>query len=339
MMTSAASHTTSAGQPLLAVTDLRTEFVLPQGVLRAVDGVSFTLEAGKTLGVVGESGSGKSVLARSLIGLLPAGVARTPAGRIDFNGRDLRQLGEREMRGVRGKEIAMIFQDPLTSLNPVLTIGRQLEQVLRQHTDLSARAARERAVELLADVGIADPRQRASEYAHRLSGGMRQRVVIAIALACTPRLLIADEPTTALDVTVQAQILDLLRRLQERHAMAMLLITHNFGVVAEMCDDVAVMYAGRMVEQGSVADVLRRPRMRYTHALLQSVPRADAQPHARLPAIPGQPPDLTAPPAGCRFAPRCAARAGQCDSAAPHAMPAGGGHFYACWHPVQENLT
>jgi oligopeptide/dipeptide ABC transporter ATP-binding protein len=327
---------TSPNQPLLSVANLQTEFVLPQGVLRAVDGVSFTLEAGKTLGVVGESGSGKSVLARSLIGLLPAGIARTPGGRIDFNGRDLRQLDEREMRGVRGKEIAMIFQDPLTSLNPVLTIGRQIEQVLRQHTDLSARAARERAVELLAEVGIADPAQRAREYAHRLSGGMRQRVVIAIALACAPRLLIADEPTTALDVTVQAQILDLLRRLQERHAMAMVLITHNFGVVAQMCDDVAVMYAGRMVEQGSVSDVLRRPRMRYTHALLQSVPRADTEPHARLPAIPGQPPDLTSPPPGCRFAPRCAARGERCDTAIPPAMQAGGGHLYACWHPVQE---
>ncbi|MFJ4293180.1 ABC transporter ATP-binding protein [Cupriavidus sp. NPDC089707] len=326
-------------QPLLQVTDLHTHLALPHGTLRAVDGVSFTLEAGRTLGVVGESGSGKSVLARSLIGLLPAGVARAAGGRIVFAGRDLRQLSEHEMQAVRGREIAMIFQDPLTSLNPVLTIGRQLEQVLRQHTDLGVRAARERAVEMLAEVGISDPRQRAAEYAHRLSGGMRQRVVIAIALACNPRLLIADEPTTALDVTVQAQILELLRRLQDRHAMAMLLITHNFGVVAEMCDDVAVMYAGRLVERGSVADVLRHPRMRYTHALLQSVPRTEGPSHVRLPTIAGQPPDLVAPPPGCRFAPRCNQRAALCEGAAPAQADAGGGHLYSCWHPLQEAST
>jgi len=324
-------------QPFLQVDNLKTYFELPHGMLRAVDGVSFSLEAGRTLGVVGESGSGKSVLARSIIGLLSASVARLPEGRVLFDGRDLRQLSEREMRKIRGPEIAMIFQDPLTSLNPVMTIGRQISQVLRQHTDLSAAAARERAVELLAEVGIPDPRQRANEYAYRLSGGMRQRVVIAIALACNPRLLIADEPTTALDVTVQAQILDLLFRLQEKHDMAMILITHNLGVVAEMCDDVAVMYAGRIVEHANVAELLQRPRMRYTEALLQSVPKIDSPGHIRLPVIPGQPPSLLSPPAGCRFAPRCAYRSGQCDTEVPPQTWLGDQHGFACWHPTQEN--
>ena len=320
--------------PLLKVDGLQTHFDLPRGVLRAVDGVSFTLEAGRTLGIVGESGSGKSVLARSIIGLLPADRTLKPGGVVEFGGRDLRQTPEPQMRTIRGREIAMIFQDPMTSLNPVLTIGRQIEQVLLQHTDLSKAAARTRAVELLAEVGIPDPQQRAREYAHRMSGGMRQRIVIAIALACAPRLLIADEPTTALDVTVQAQILDLLRRLQDTHAMAMMLITHNLGVVAEMCDDVAVMYAGQIVEHGSVADVLQRPAMRYTQALLESVPRTDSPSHVRLPVIDGQPPNLIAPPPGCRFAARCAHRSAQCDREQPVWASAGPGHGYACWHPV-----
>ncbi len=322
--------------PLLEVDGLKTWFALPHGNLRAVDGVSFRLEAGRTLGVVGESGSGKSVLARSIIGLLPANLARHPAGRILFAGRDLRQLTESKMRGIRGREIAMIFQDPLTSLNPVMTIGRQIVQVLRQHTDLTPAEARLRAVELLAEVGIPDPARRVQEYAHRMSGGMRQRVVIAIALACNPRLLIADEPTTALDVTVQAQILDLLRRLQDKHGMAMILITHNLGVVAEMCDDVAVMYAGRMVEQGSAADILTAPRMRYTEALLQSMPRLENPSHVRLPVIPGQPPNLVAPPEGCRFAPRCGHSLAECRSQEPSERKIGVGHRFACWNPVEE---
>ena len=321
---------------LLEVDDLKTWFRLPRGELRAVDGVSFTLHAGRTIGIVGESGSGKTVLARSIIGLLPDAQALKAGGRVLFAGRDLRQMPERDMRQVRGRQIAMIFQDPLTSLNPVMTIGRQIVQVLRQHTDLSPAAARERAIELLAEVGIPDPRQRATEYAHRMSGGMRQRIVIAIALACNPSLLIADEPTTALDVTVQAQILDLLRRLQDKHAMALILITHNLGVVAEMCDDVAVMYAGRIVERAGVGDVLERPRMRYTQALLQSVPRIDNPSHVRLPVIPGQPPDLITPPGGCRFAPRCAHRLDRCDIEIPPQSNARGDHRFACWNPVQE---
>jgi oligopeptide/dipeptide ABC transporter ATP-binding protein len=323
---------------LLEVDDLKTYFALAHGELRAVDGVSFRLGAGRTLGVVGESGSGKSVLGRSIIGLLPAGLVRRAGGRIVFAGRDLRQLAEREMRGVRGREIAMIFQDPLTSLNPVMTIGRQIVQVLRQHTDLSNRDAKARAVELLGEVGIPDPGQRVLEYAHRLSGGMRQRIVIAIALACNPRLLIADEPTTALDVTVQAQILDLLRRLQDRHGMAMILISHNLAVVAEMCDEVAVMYAGRMVEQGGVADILAAPRMRYTQALLQSVPRLENASHVRLPVIAGQPPNLLVPPPGCRFAPRCGYTTDQCRGQVPPETRIAASHRFSCWNPVEEGV-
>ncbi|MCO5119713.1 MAG: ABC transporter ATP-binding protein [Burkholderiaceae bacterium] len=329
--------TGSDAEPMLKVENLHTHFDLPQGVLRAVDGVSFTVEAGRTLGIVGESGSGKSVLARSIIGLLPSDRTLKPGGRILFGGRDLRAISEAEMRRIRGREVAMIFQDPLTSLNPVLTIGRQIEQVLLQHTDLSKAAARERAVELLAEVGIPDPRQRALEYAHRMSGGMRQRIVIAIALACNPRLLIADEPTTALDVTVQAQILDLLRQLQDSHSMGMILITHNLGVVAEMCDEVAVMYAGRIFEHGPVDDVLARPRMRYTEALLRSVPRLDAVSHQRLPVIDGQPPNLVKPPPGCRFAARCAYRIGRCDVDAPEFRQSGRDHVFACWNPLEES--
>jgi len=327
------------GSPLLRVENLQTHLDLPRGVLRAVDGVSFSLAAGRTLGVVGESGSGKSVLARSIIGLLPADRTLKPGGRVIFDGHDLRQFDEADMRRVRGREIAMIFQDPLTSLNPVLTIGRQIVQVLRQHTDLSPRAAAERAVELLAEVGIPDPRQRAREYAHRMSGGMRQRVVIAIALACKPRLLIADEPTTALDVTVQAQILDLLRRLQDANGMAMVLITHNLGVVAEMCDDVAVMYAGRIVEYGPVATLLQRPRMRYTQALLQSVPSAATALHARLPVIEGAPPDLVQPPPGCGFAPRCRHAIQRCITQNPPLTATGDGRQFACWAPVTSQVT
>ena len=330
-----ASNSTPGHVPLLRVEDLRTHFALARGELRAVDGVSFELDAGRTLGIVGESGSGKSVLARSLIGLLPADTARTPGGRVLFDGRDLRTWTERQMRTVRGREMAMIFQDPMTSLNPVLTIGQQIGQVLHEHTELAPAAVRARALELLGEVGIPDPVQRLQEYPHRLSGGMRQRVVIAIALACNPRLLIADEPTTALDVTVQAQILDLLRRMQDRHASALILITHNFGVVAEMCDDVAVMYAGRVVERGPVGTVLARPRMRYTQALLHSVPRLDGAPHARLPVIDGRPPDLVDPPPGCRFAPRCAHRSERCVREAPELAADTGGRAFACWHPAE----
>lgn len=318
---------------LLDVQDLRMEFQHPAGPLRALDGLSFTLAAGRTLGLVGESGGGKSALARSLLRVLPDG-GRITGGRVMFEGRDLCALSEAQMQQVRGRAIAMIFQDPLTSLNPVLTIGRQIEQVLLQHTGLPRAAAAERAVELLAAVGLPAPRECARSHAHRLSGGMRQRAVIAIALACQPRLLIADEPTSALDVTVQAQILALLRQLQLAQGMALLLISHDVGVIRQMCDDVAVLYAGRIVEQGRTADLMAYPRMHYTQALLQSVPRLDHPPHRRLPVIEGQPPNPLHPPPGCRFAPRCASRSDPCHSLPPPMSPAGPHHFFACWHPV-----
>ncbi len=279
----------SSAPPLLQVDDLHTHLQAPSGVIEAVAGVSFTLRAGRTLGIVGESGAGKSLLARSVMGLLPGGIARMPRGRILFDGRDLRTLPEPQLQRLRGRGLAMVFQDPLSSLNPVMTIGRQIGQVLRQHTALTERQAQARAVELLAEVGIADPARRVHEYAHRLSGGMCQRAVIAIALAGAPRLLIADEPTAALDTTIQAQILELLRRLQERHGMALLLITHSFGVVAQACDEVAVMRAGRIVEQGPVAEALQRPRAAYTASLLRSVPRLDEPSPARRPASPPDP--------------------------------------------------
>ncbi|MDH6260529.1 ABC transporter ATP-binding protein [Bradyrhizobium sp. BR13661] len=318
--------------PLLRVDNLKTYFDLSHGRLYAVDDVSFQVGQGETFGIVGESGSGKSILARSIIGLLPISIAKRAGGKIEFDGQDLMELSEAGMRKVRGRDIAIIFQDPLTSLNPVLPIGRQLVQVLRNHTDLSRRAAKERAVELLAEVGIPGARQRAEEYAHRMSGGMRQRIVIAIALACNPRLLIADEPTTALDVTVQAQILELLRRLQESNGMSLIMITHNFGVVAEMCDRVGVMYAGRMVEQGNVAALLTKPRMRYTRALLDSIPRKELPRHARLQVIAGHPPDLTRRLAGCAFAPRCPDRLDICGSELP-SMISMTDHQFQCWNP------
>lgn len=322
---------------LLEVDGLKTYFALPHGELRAVDGVSFRLEAGRTLGVVGESGSGKSVLARSIIGLLPAGFARRPAGRILFAGRDLRQVSEREMRRIRGREIAMIFQDPLTSLNPVMTIGRQIVQVLRQHTDLSTAQAKARAVELLAEVGIPDPGQRVQEYAHRMSGGMRQRVVIAIALACNPRLLIADEPTTALDVTVQAQILELLKQLTREAGSAMILITHDLGVVARYADRVSVMYAGRIVESGTALEIYEDPRHPYTMGLMASVPRIDDADRQRLVPIEGQPPDLAAMPPGCAFAPRCRFAIDRCRRDRPLLEPVeGNSHRKACFADVTQ---
>jgi len=321
--------------PLLVVENLRTYFKLRSVDLRAVDGVSFGISAGRTLGVIGESGSGKSVLARSIIGLLPSSVQTEVSGVVKFDGRNLLELSDSEMRTVRGRDIAMIFQDPMTSLNPVMSIGRQIVQVLRHHTDLSRNAVKERAIELLAEVGIPAPRQRAAEYAHRMSGGMRQRIVIAIAPASNPRLLIADEPTTALDVTVQAQILNLLRTLQQKHDMALMLITHNFGVIAEMCDDVAVMYAGRMVEKGSVTDLLENPQMRYTQALLESVPKLNVARHARLPVLSGRPPNPSFLPPGCAFSPRCKHRLDRC-SEYPEPVQREPGHFFNCWNPVTE---
>jgi peptide/nickel transport system ATP-binding protein len=325
----------STDQPLLSIRNLKSYLRTPRGLVRAVDGVSLDVAPGRTLGLVGESGCGKSVLARSILGLVPDSMLDKAGGEIRFVGRDLRRLPEREMRSIRGREIAMIFQDPMTSLNPVKRVGDQIAQALRLHLGQSAREAAERAIELLDSVGIPAPRRRAENYPHEMSGGMRQRVMIAIALACDPKLLIADEPTTALDVTVQAQILNLLQEQQERRGMALILITHNLGVVAGMADEVSVMYAGRIVEHGATSDLLAAPRMPYTAALLRSLPRIDDPVHSRLEAIGGRPPILVDPPAGCRFAPRCARATEACRREPPDTLEAGGDRRFACWHPLE----
>lgn len=319
--------------PLLSVRGLKTWLRTPAGIVQAVDGVDFELDEGRTLGIVGESGSGKSVLARSLMGLNPAASEIRAAGQVMYRGRDLRQLDEHDMRALRGREIAMVFQDPMTCLNPVLTIGEQLAQPLRLHLGMTRRQAAGRVLELLNAVGIPAPADRVRHYPHQLSGGQRQRVMIALALSCDPHLLIADEPTTALDVTVQRQILELLRELQAQRRMAMILITHDLGVVADMADAIAVMYAGQVVERGPAAALLGRPRMRYTQALLQCAPSLDSIPGAELASIPGRPPSLIGPPAGCRFAARCAFADAAC-AVAPALL--GEPHAHACWHPVPE---
>lgn len=321
--------------PLLEVKDLVTHFSTPRGVVRAVDGVSFTLEAGRMLGIVGESGSGKTVLSRAILGLTPKRAVARAGGEIRFQGRDLRGLDEAALREVRGTGIAMIFQDPMTALNPVMRIGQQIMEPLRYHFGLSKRVALNQAIELLGQVGIPSPHKRVDEYPSQLSGGMRQRVMIAIALSCEPRLLIADEPTTALDVTVQAQILDLLQRLQQERDMAIILISHDLNVVGGRADEVAVMYAGQIVERGPARALFGEARMPYTHALLRSSPRLDEPSHTRLSAIPGRPPDLANPPAGCRFNPRCDRRGAKCTVELPPLIPDDDfDHVYRCWYPV-----
>ena len=321
--------------PLLEVVDLVTHFRTPRGTVRAVDGVSFSLQHGKTLGIVGESGSGKSVLSRTIIGILAKDGSVVTRGRVLFEGRDLLALSEREMRDVRGKDIAMVFQDPMSSLNPVKRVGVQIGEVLTRHLGLRGKAADQRAVELLASVGIPSPYERLHQYPHQLSGGMRQRVAIAIALACEPKLLIADEPTTALDVTIQAQILDLLQRQRLARNMTMILISHDLGVVAGHTDAVAVMYAGQMVERAGTRALFRDCRMPYTEALIRSAPNLPDPPHTRLRAIPGRPPDMVDPPQGCRFSPRCDYATDRCRTSPPsRATDADSAHLYACWHPV-----
>ncbi|MFT3819279.1 MAG: ABC transporter ATP-binding protein [Rubrivivax sp.] len=317
---------------LLQVRELHTELHTPRGTVYAVNGVNFELGAGAALGIVGESGSGKSVLARTIARLLPGPPYASCRGSVLLGGVDLLALDERALRDVRGRRIGMVFQDPMGSLNPTQTIGLQITQVLRRHGRMTLRQARERATELLAQVGLHDPRQRLDDAPHQLSGGMRQRVVIAIALAGQPQLLIADEPTTALDVTVQARVLELLRRLQEQHRMALLLISHNLGVVAQVCERVAVMYGGQMVEQAPVRQVFARPRMRYTQALMRAMPRLDARPHERLYAIEGRPPSLMSAPAACPFAPRCEAALERCRTQPPPVVEDADGSF-ACWNP------
>ena len=325
---------------LLEVDNLHTQFFTRQGVVKAVDGISFTVEAGKTLGIVGESGCGKSVTALSLMGLIPKPPARIVEGSVMFQGRDLTKLSERELEDVRGKEMAMIFQDPMTSLNPTLRIKTQITEVLDRHYGYSKDEAVKRAVELLEEVQIPRAAERLSDYPHRFSGGMRQRVMIAIALACNPKLLLADEPTTALDVTVQAEILDLLEELRREHDMGMIIITHDMGVVAETADDVAVMYAGQIVEQAETQELFDHPEHPYTEALLEALPQLEGEGirQGRLRSIPGRPPDLILPPPGCRFAPRCphAGLGDGCAEQLPDLKPIRQGHLVRSRHPASQ---
>ncbi|MDE2997790.1 MAG: ABC transporter ATP-binding protein [Gemmatimonadota bacterium] len=317
-------------EPLLTVRDLKTFFHTDGGVARAVDGVSFTLKKGETLGLVGESGCGKSVTSLSVMRLIPEPPGEIVSGEIRFNGRNLLSLDEAALQGVRGNDIAMIFQEPMTSLNPVFTCGDQIDEAVMLHQGLGRDAARSITVDMLNLVGIPDPEQRANEYPHQLSGGMRQRVMIAMALCCNPELLIADEPTTALDVTIQAQILELLDRLQRDLGMAVLMITHDLGVIAEVADRVAVMYAGKIVETGTVDEIFANPQHPYTKGLLESIPTLNEE-KSRLSVIPGTVPDATRFPDGCRFAPRCSLAEDVCEAEEPRLEPTSGGRLVACW--------
>ncbi len=319
--------------PLLTVRDLHTRFSSDRGTVHAVRGVSFKLERGKTLGIVGESGSGKSVLSRSVMGLLPNNARRD--GHVDFEGGDLSDLDSSTMRQYWGAQMSMVFQDPMTALNPVMRIGKQITESLHQHLDVDNSFANETALALLKSVGIPEPQRRLKEYPHQMSGGMRQRVMIAIAMACGPKLLLADEPTTALDVTVQAQILDLLQEQQRERFMAMILVTHDLGVVAGRADHIAVMYAGAIVERAPTSVLFREMSHPYTEALLKSIPKLEQPSHTRLEAIAGRPPDLVNPPPGCKFAPRCPYAQDRCREEDPkleeHGTP---GHEFACFFPV-----
>jgi oligopeptide/dipeptide ABC transporter ATP-binding protein len=325
---------------LLEVEDLRTFFKVREGEVHAVDGVSFSIERGKTLGIVGESGCGKSVTALSIIGLVP--IPGVSTGSVLFDGRELVGRKQRELENIRGREIGMIFQDPMTSLNPTLTIGTQITETLRRHLGMTREEARKRAVELLEEVHIPNAAGRLADYPHRYSGGMRQRVMIAIAIACNPKLLIADEPTTALDVTVQAGVLDLLAELQAEHGMSMMIITHDMGVVAETADDVIVMYAGQVIEEAATLELFDHPEHPYTEALLAALPQLEGEGirSGRLNAIPGRPPDLIALPPGCRFAPRCAfAGLDSCASIQPELREVRTGHWVRSQHPASERVA
>jgi oligopeptide/dipeptide ABC transporter ATP-binding protein len=321
---------------LLEVAGLRTAFHTEDGVVRAVDGVSFQVEAGKVLGIVGESGCGKSVSAMSVMRLIPDPPGRIDGGRVIWKGRDLLGIDPDEMPQIRGREIAMIFQDPMTSLNPVFTIGKQLGEVLDKHFDLRGKAAVERMIEILGQVGIADASQRLGQYSHELSGGMKQRIMIAMALMCKPDLLIADEPTTALDVTVQAQILQLMKQLQRESKTAIILITHDMGVVAEICDDVVVMYAGKVVESCGVFELFEHPRHPYTRGLLDSILRPGRLKDVPVPTIDGVVPSLINPPEGCRFADRCPRAETRCRQQTPPLVQLEAGHMVACFLPLER---
>jgi peptide/nickel transport system ATP-binding protein len=320
--------------PLLEVTDLSTTFDSDRGSVKAVRGVSFTLQRGRTIGIVGESGCGKSVLSRSIMGLVPSNAHRT--GSVRFEGREVLNAKPKVMRNLWGDQMSMVFQDPMTALNPVMRIGKQITESLNEHIDLTRSDADETALSLLQSVGIPEPARRMKQYAHELSGGMRQRVMIAIALACGPKLLFADEPTTALDVTVQAQILDLLQAQQAERTMGMILVTHDLGVVAGRADDIAVMYAGRVVEKAPTRTLFAQMRHPYTEALLQSIPKLEMPSHSRLSAIGGRPPDLVSPPKGCSFAPRCPNAQDRCREEDPALTPDPNDpdHLYACFFPV-----
>ena len=308
-------------EPLLQVTDLEVQFNTENGIVRAVNGISFELAAGETLGIVGESGSGKSVANLALLGLIPQPPGKIVGGRAEFRGQDLLNKSHKELTKVRGNDIAMIFQDPMTALNPFLTIEEQLTEVTRLHLGLSASDALDHAIEMLQRVGIPAPGKRVFDYPHQFSGGMRQRVMIAMALSCNPEVLIADEPTTALDVTIQAQILDLMRELQQNDGTAIIFITHDLGVVASICHRVLVMYGGRIVERADVDSLFGHPQHPYTHGLLRSAPRWDQQQQDSLIAIDGQPPDMAQLPAGCAFEPRCSHRIEQCRDQIPPLLP------------------
>ena len=326
-----------AEEYLVDIKNERLSFFTSAGEVKALNDVSIHLKEGEVLGIVGESGSGKSVTAYSLMGLT-AHPGKLIGGTLQFNGHEIEEMGEKEMRKIRGKEISIIFQDPMTSLNPVYTIGNQITEVIRLHTDKDKKQAYARAKELLELVGINEPEKRLKQYPHELSGGMRQRVMIAIALACEPKLLIADEPTTALDVTIQAQILELMMELKDKLGMAIIMITHDLGVVASMCDRIAVMYAGRIVEYGTTDDIFYRPHHMYTKGLIRSIPRLDTKEHERLVPIEGTPVDLLNPPAGCPFAPRCEACMKICLREMPPVTQFDDVHYTQCWLNQKEAM-
>ncbi len=324
----------SDSAPLLEVRDLKTHFETGRGRVKAVDGVSFSLNKGRTIGIVGESGSGKTVLSRSVMRMLPRhGVIND--GQLIFDGQDISDYTDEQMRRIWGAQIGLVSQDPMTSLNPVVRIGRQITESVRLHLKIDKGQANEMAISILKSVAMPEPERRMRSYPHELSGGLRQRVTIAMALACGPKLIIADEPTTALDVTVQAQILDLLGSLQRERNMAMILITHDLGVVSDRCDEIAVMYAGKIVERAPTKYLFSNMKMRYTQALFESIPKLNAPSNVPLRAIEGRPPDLVNPPLGCSFAPRCAYADERCHTLEPPLMAAETpGHVFACWNPV-----
>lgn len=317
--------------------DLEVKFFTRRATINAVSGISFDLDAGDTLGIVGESGCGKSVSSLALLGLLPKPAGRVTGGEVLFEDRDLIKLPDKDLRAVRGRHISMIFQDPMTSLNPVLPVGRQISEALRKHLDMDKHEAEKETISLLDRVGIPSAADRVNDYPHQFSGGMRQRVMIAIAMSCKPRVLIADEPTTALDVTIQAQILDILNTLVSEEGMALILITHDLGVVAGICQRTNVMYAGRFVESGPTEDIFARPRHPYTLGLLKSVPRLDAQRKERLDPIGGAPPNLAQVITGCAFAPRCSYATQESHDKVPELRTLEGSHRVACWNPVPDS--